>query len=269
MRLRLARLAQDAQDDRGAVAQRIERPGPGGELAGALLRGPVQPVVVGGQVELAGAAGDAGALLDRHQPVVLAQVLADLAGHREQRLRRLLDVAQHAGRARPRRCRGCCGTTAAPASAARAPAAGRTSGRRGPATSRISNSVSSAMWWSCGSVRAMKWRERSNRSSSRSSVRMRSLSGIFVGDHGFAERIVGIFAMQSVGRPVCAMRRRVQPPLSITSSAAASRARRAAPGCAMMRAHLVLRQAAARAHPRDLRLLRARRPPARGRPGAR
>ena len=37
--------------------------------------------------------------------------------------------------------------------------------------------VSSAMWWSGGSLRAMKWRERSNRSSSRSSVRMRSLSG--------------------------------------------------------------------------------------------
>jgi hypothetical protein len=44
-------------------------------------------------------------------------------------------------------------------------------------TSRISNSVSSAMWWSCGSLRAMKWRERSNRSSRRRSVRMRSFSG--------------------------------------------------------------------------------------------
>ena len=61
------------------------------------LGGPVQPVVVGGQVELARAAGDPGALLDRHQPFVLAQVLADLAGHREQRRRGLLDVAQHAG----------------------------------------------------------------------------------------------------------------------------------------------------------------------------
>ena len=36
-RLRLARLAQDAQDDRRAVAQRIERRSPRGELAGALL----------------------------------------------------------------------------------------------------------------------------------------------------------------------------------------------------------------------------------------
>ena len=94
--LRLAGFAQDAQDDRRAVAQREQRAGPGRELADALFRGAVQPVVVGGQVELAGAARDPGALLDRHQPVVLAQVLADLAGHREQRRGGLLDVAQHA-----------------------------------------------------------------------------------------------------------------------------------------------------------------------------
>ena len=48
----------------------------------------VQPVVIGGQVEFADAAGNRGALLDRHQPLVVAQVLADLAGLREQLARR-------------------------------------------------------------------------------------------------------------------------------------------------------------------------------------
>ena len=42
------------------------------------------------------AAGNAGALLDRHQPFVLPQVLADAALHREQGRGGLLDVPQHA-----------------------------------------------------------------------------------------------------------------------------------------------------------------------------
>src|SRR5436190_1348796 len=44
-----------------------------------------------------GAARNPGALLDGHQPVVLAQVLADAPGHGKQRRRSLLDVAQYAG----------------------------------------------------------------------------------------------------------------------------------------------------------------------------
>ena len=51
----------------------------------------MQPVVIRGQIEFAHAAGNAGALLDRHQPFVLAQILTDLAGHVEQRRTRLLD----------------------------------------------------------------------------------------------------------------------------------------------------------------------------------
>ena len=62
----------------------------------SLLGGAVQPVVVGRKVELARAAGDPGALLDGHQPIVFPQVLADAALHRKQRRGRLLDVAQHA-----------------------------------------------------------------------------------------------------------------------------------------------------------------------------
>ena len=48
--------------------------------------------MVGGQVEFANPAGDPAALLDRHQPIVLAKVLADLAGHREKRRARALDI---------------------------------------------------------------------------------------------------------------------------------------------------------------------------------
>src|SRR6266566_5099273 len=47
------------------------------------------------QIEFAGPSGDPGALLDRHQPCVLAKILADLAGHREQRRARALDVGNH------------------------------------------------------------------------------------------------------------------------------------------------------------------------------
>src|SRR3954452_15561180 len=45
-RLRPAGVAQDAQDDGRAVAQRMKRARPGGELAGAFLGRPVQPVMV-------------------------------------------------------------------------------------------------------------------------------------------------------------------------------------------------------------------------------
>ena len=59
----------------------------------------MQPVVIRGQIEFAHAPGNAGALLDRHQPLVLAQILADLAAHVEQRRARLLyignDLIQH------------------------------------------------------------------------------------------------------------------------------------------------------------------------------
>jgi hypothetical protein len=68
---------------------------PFGEVAAARLGRLLQPVVVRGQVELAGAAGDAGALLDRHQPLVLAQALPGLARERVEIGESALDVAQH------------------------------------------------------------------------------------------------------------------------------------------------------------------------------
>ena len=70
-----------------------QSPGRGGALSALLM----QPVVVGGQVELADAAGDGGALLDPHQPLVLAQVLAGLA-------RRLEQVGRRRARCRRARC---------------------------------------------------------------------------------------------------------------------------------------------------------------------
>ena len=62
------------------------------QIVPALLGAAVQPVVVGGQIELAHATGNRGAALDAHQPFVFAQVLADLAGHREQRAGGLFDL---------------------------------------------------------------------------------------------------------------------------------------------------------------------------------
>src|SRR5258706_4276291 len=88
----LAALAQQLQHDGGSVPDRQQRGNPGGEVGSAPGAFAVQPEVVGGQIEFANPAGDPGALLDRHQPVVLAKVLPDLAGHGEKRRARALDV---------------------------------------------------------------------------------------------------------------------------------------------------------------------------------
>ena len=58
------------------------------------LDGAVHPVMVGGQVELARAAGDARALLDGHEPLVLAQVLARLARQAVQVREGAVDLAR-------------------------------------------------------------------------------------------------------------------------------------------------------------------------------
>ena len=72
-------LAQHPQHDGERGVDRVDGADPGHEVGAPRVHRAVHPVVVGGQVELARAAGDAGALLDRHQPLVLAQVLAGLA----------------------------------------------------------------------------------------------------------------------------------------------------------------------------------------------
>src|SRR5665213_2052115 len=98
---RAAVLAQQAQDDREPCAQRLERRQPFGQVAATAVGIAVQPEVVGGQVELADAAGNDAALLDRHQPFVVAQVLANLAGLRVQAAADFLDfLEQHVERMR-------------------------------------------------------------------------------------------------------------------------------------------------------------------------
>ena len=92
-----ARGAQQAQHDGEPGADRQHRLDPGGEVAVAERGVAVEPVVIGRQVEFADAAGNRGAVLDGHQPVVLAQVLADLALHGEQRRRGLFDFVERAG----------------------------------------------------------------------------------------------------------------------------------------------------------------------------
>ena len=51
--------------------------------------------MVGREIKLAGAARNAGTLLDPHQPVVVAKMLADFAGLREQAPARDIDLGEH------------------------------------------------------------------------------------------------------------------------------------------------------------------------------
>ena len=67
---------QQPQDDRRRRVNRLEGLDPIGKVIAARRRILLQPVVIGGEVELADAAGNRGALLDRHQPFVLTQMRA-------------------------------------------------------------------------------------------------------------------------------------------------------------------------------------------------
>ena len=77
------------------VAHRQEGREPLLQVVAVLLRRLLQPVVIRGQVELADAAGNVGALPDAHQPLVLAQLLPDLARGLEQSRGGLVDLPQH------------------------------------------------------------------------------------------------------------------------------------------------------------------------------
>jgi len=96
MMLRAATGAQQAEDDRQGVTQRQQRLQPREQRVAANVGRLMPPVVVRGEIELADAAGDAGTTLDAHQPVIVAQVLADLARHPEQRRRGVLDLVERA-----------------------------------------------------------------------------------------------------------------------------------------------------------------------------
>ena len=139
----------------------------------------MQPEVVRGQVELADAARNAGALLDRHQPFVVAQVLADLARPCWSRpAMRLLDVA-HAPLS------SACWSISGLArneyehlllALELLQEVGLEVGAAGDVEDLEQREQRRVMLGRLRSARGSN-RARSNRSSSRSSVRMRSLSG--------------------------------------------------------------------------------------------
>jgi len=75
----LAALTQQFEYDVQGVADRQHGRQPALEIIAPQRGILMQPVMVGRQVEFAGSAGNASALLDTHQPFVVAQVLAYLA----------------------------------------------------------------------------------------------------------------------------------------------------------------------------------------------
>ena len=88
-------VTQQLEQEVDRFGQRRERRRPALEV-GAALGGPaVLPGVVGRQVEFAGAARDAGTAADAHEPLVLGQRLAGLAGHRVERREVALELAHH------------------------------------------------------------------------------------------------------------------------------------------------------------------------------
>ena len=89
----LAVVAQEPQDDRQAGMDRQQRCQPRLEVALPSHRVKMQPIVISRQIELADAAGDARALLDGHEPLVVAQMLAYLAGLREKTCADRIDLA--------------------------------------------------------------------------------------------------------------------------------------------------------------------------------
>ena len=80
----LAAFAQQSQLNRDSLAYRLERRQPLIEIMPPLLAVLLQPEMVGRQIEFTHAARYARALLDTHQPIVLAQLLTDFAGSLEQ-----------------------------------------------------------------------------------------------------------------------------------------------------------------------------------------
>ena len=89
--------SEESQHDGQAVTDRQQRLNPGHQVTATQFHITVEPVVVGRQVEFAGAAGNRRAAADVHQPLVLAQVLPGFARHGEQRSRGLLDFVERAG----------------------------------------------------------------------------------------------------------------------------------------------------------------------------
>src|SRR5690606_31956310 len=84
-RFGLGAFAQQAQYQGRCLLQRLQRAEPGLQLRAPLGGRLQQPVLVGGQVEAAGSAGDAGPLHDAVEQVVVLQFAARQASYRLQR----------------------------------------------------------------------------------------------------------------------------------------------------------------------------------------
>src|ERR1700737_5039626 len=91
---RLAVFAQDAQDDRQAFMDRKQRRKPGFQVVLPRYRIQMQPVVKRRKIEFRHASRQGGALLDRHEPLVVAKVHADFAALRQQPRTYLVDVIE-------------------------------------------------------------------------------------------------------------------------------------------------------------------------------
>src|SRR5512146_1274386 len=93
--MHLAVLAQQFEQDGDAVSQRQHGSEPAVQVAAAEFGALMLPVVIGRKVEFAYATGYAGPLFDRHEPLVIAQVLADLSVYAQQPGAGIFDLAEH------------------------------------------------------------------------------------------------------------------------------------------------------------------------------
>ncbi len=92
---RTAGVAQQTQQEFDAAGQWCKGLQPLRQIALALLLRQMLPGVIGGQVEFAGAAGNARPAADRHEPFVVLQALAHAAVLLTERLVGLIEFAEH------------------------------------------------------------------------------------------------------------------------------------------------------------------------------
>ena len=93
--LRRTGVAQHLEQQHDGVRQGHERGGPVLQIGLAFRARAMLPVVVGGQVEFAGATRNADAAADAHEPVVFRQALARLAVHGIEVGETLFELADH------------------------------------------------------------------------------------------------------------------------------------------------------------------------------
>jgi hypothetical protein len=73
-RLECGAIAYQPQNELNRLRYDLETPQPGSQIPSALVNGLLQPEVVGGQIKIAGASGNRGALLNTAQKFVLSEI---------------------------------------------------------------------------------------------------------------------------------------------------------------------------------------------------